>query len=1046
MSVIPTNNSGSEFEQLTSAVQDALVYFAVLDDKLINIENRYTRGVNLNTQLKEERQGLNTGPWRNNILVEEAGPALSQQAQNTNVYSFILNPPVSNLYTPRFSNVDQQQGVIQNYQSSKNYDSLFSEQKETLNKDIKVLLTQSQSALDNFNISLYRQSLQEAKSLINNSLIRDLEVYVEIINRVEEEITNSQSKIYKSENAYGPFDKNTINSFSLPLNLTLARSLAETSLIPLLKELIEYLTKLENLSNDVLLRVALQDTGIIEDPNKIGSFSTPNVVEKDPWGIRFSYTKTGSIGGFIASQQVSTPNAVGRNSSIQELQSQLEATRKDLAYNNTLSEKRDFYFQLLPAIKSNLPVSGGTDVPGAMPGVQFRIENNIVKHKIPGYSPVYQPIGIDSIKCTLVGMFTGQDGVDLSADFSSDLRKGLFAPGKSYLSVPRDTAGSFTNASAYSLDSGVSLNTNPTFDWQNNPVQNYDPASLALPSANSRKSQLGGQTRVLSYDAFRSAQDFYNEIVAGGREVEVELNLRKNQGIPGGSFGPFRDPDTGNPLFKALIKRVDLYYVRQDRCWFILDLEITNSGLIGKECINLTNIVEEAVEVTNLLEDVPEKLTVKELEKCIEEPVTIKLKGAGNTNKFIVISKKTGEHYVYIKSGSEKVLDDSRTYPASANQTIEFLARNRDKGTLGNNIVKITVPRAIRHGNKSIILGAMFYIASLGTPIKTRKTGDYSSNIIEANVNHGRRIRGKDWLYDKNLGKFVLVDKSRNITQDRQDTLKEIVEKDAIDFNVLGSHEGMVRFILNEYLPLLTFPESRCSKKLQSKEQQRQQQKDNEPKTVNPKANTTLEEAYSYSSSNGILNIELKDLKPSKVLNNDNKEEELEEIKASIDAGGLNPLIQQGLDEYFRVIAANRGDKATVLTPEFYEALFNQKLHREFYTEKVVSVSIDPDSVELLNKKSNTNEIFIKLRAISNGVYSIYTNNREQIYREGIGYTTTVSFKAYTNSEGTKQLLMNTALVGSAINRNSLTFDKKIPDQAGTNAQPSASPHARYLP
>jgi len=101
----------------------------------------------------------------------------------------------------------------------------------------------------------------------------------------------------------------------------------------------------------------------------------------------------------------------------------------------------------------------------------------------------------------------------------------------------------------------------------------------------------------MSYDAFMNAQEFYNEIVSAGVEVEIEINTRsRSGGQPGGAGGPFRDSETGNPKFKALIKRMDMYYVRQDRVYFILDLLITNSGLIGEECINLTNVIEEATE------------------------------------------------------------------------------------------------------------------------------------------------------------------------------------------------------------------------------------------------------------------------------------------------------------------------------------------------------------------------------------------------------------------------------------------------------------------
>lgn len=80
-----------------------------------------------------------------------------------------------------------------------------------------------------------------------------------------------------------------------------------------------------------------------------------------------------------------------------------------------------FYFNLLPAMDSVIPLQGSKEVPNAMPGIATTIKSAIRKLSVPGSKPIYQHLGIDSILITIVGMFSGNDGTDPSVVGISDL-------------------------------------------------------------------------------------------------------------------------------------------------------------------------------------------------------------------------------------------------------------------------------------------------------------------------------------------------------------------------------------------------------------------------------------------------------------------------------------------------------------------------------------------------------------------------------------------------------------------------------------------------
>lgn len=132
---------------------------------------------------------------------------------------------------------------------------------------------------------------------------------------------------------------------------------------------------------------SLPPTPVAEDP-----CPTPN---EEKWGVRFRY-KVG-------------PNA---NACLPDQSSREgQATGPTYTTHTTTYEERDWFLTLLPAMKSVFP--GQLDVPNAMPGLQFRVTSNIAKHRVPGFQPIYQHLGVESTYITMVGTFTGDGGLGM---------------------------------------------------------------------------------------------------------------------------------------------------------------------------------------------------------------------------------------------------------------------------------------------------------------------------------------------------------------------------------------------------------------------------------------------------------------------------------------------------------------------------------------------------------------------------------------------------------------------------------------------------------
>lgn len=912
---------------------------------------------------------LNKGPWKNSI---SQGPADNLNANS--IWDFIFTSPIKDIYYNASPQIAQNLPNLINNVNRVRYDSIFNEHIERINISggLKDSITNAVSQLNNLNVIGYQSQLENAKELIVSPLIEELEVFKAILNVVSTEINNPQSTIYKAGSPFGPFSNQEIASFEMP-PITQEIITSITSTIEALRRIFNRIDQLVNIPQDVLTRIILINSGLQQsttDPDQF-NFILPN--EKEPWGIRFSYQTTQSGNLFATQNQVNefsnnpTGHSITRLNSNQR-QQELEATR-ELLEDTIINSTRDFYFQLLPAIKTNMPSSGSTDVPGAMPGIQFRIENNIVKHKIPGFAPIYQPIGIDSIKCTLVGMFTGNDGVDLSSSYLDDISVGLLKPGQSSI---QDNTGPFNNESFNIYDQSK--------DSKSFGGSRFSSTIGGLPEVKDKASSTAATIPSLSEDAFRGAQDFYNEIVSQGKEVEVELNLRKGSGpFPGGNIGPFRDPDTGNPRFKGLIKRLDLYYVRRDRCWFIIDLEITESGLIGKECLNLTNVIDESVE---LFEGVTEPigLTKEELDKCFKDPHEMPLNGEDSGTTF-VLDQATGLSYFYSTlTGS---LRSDRTYPLSYDETQRFLYQNRFTGVITN------VPRIVFDiANSTAILGGlaptrvkiaglMLRLAALYEPTLTSTENDFAVNLIPSSTVKYLGIigHGTSWKYNKNDGKFYFVFESdgsfvRSIetSTQRARTLKDLLYDREFGFFDLGAVDKIANFVVNEYNPLLKNTAVNCD--IQA----------NNPSNNNI-VSTSIAEQPSTIIPNTQVNNNNSTVEETTLVNSNNEnnnEDELQTIINNIENGLFDEYIQQALNQYFKILSSNnRSFTADNLTPNLNTILKTGVENGTLFIESDnnINITLIEGRSRVTKNQTNNSEISIAVKYNFDKEFTLVSNN-----------------------------------------------------------------------
>lgn len=952
----------------------------------------YTNNIARVETLKRNRAGVRTGPW---LKVSQGdsqnGAILPQNELGTdNIFNYILNTPLSLVYNnPDSLERSLSPKTIPNIKTI-DYSEVFNQanlEKIEGPQGVKALLNQATTQLNGFSTTGFQEALTKAKQILTEDLFEDVKTLRDIIDVASSEINNPQSPIYKGPNAYGPFSTNQIAQFALPEGLIEIRNSCN-SILGEIRNLFTILDKLLNIPEDILARAALSNAGLTQSPTDPNVFNAPIIEEKDPWGIKFSYNKITSGQVFA---QTTRKNPTRSNTTltpfIEETDSTSYIEQSNGLLNSSVSSKRDFYFQLLPAIKSNLPVSAGTDVPGAMPGIQFRIENNIVKHKIPGFAPVYQPMGIDSIKCTLVGMFSGNDGVDISSSFSDDINTGLLAPGGSL----------FSNS------------TSKTPTANSSDTKRVDGADLPIPSDS--KSKTNSNIAVLSEDAFRGAQDFYNEIVAPGHEIEVELNLRKSSGpldFTGGSAGPFRDATTGNPKFKALIKRLDLYYVRRDRCWFILDLEVTESGLLGTECINLTNIIEQATEVFEAVEDAPIGLTKEELDKCFKDPKTFIFKGEGKAGTAIVIDQATGLSYEY--NVEKNALLTDKVFPTSTRDTLNIIAKEyrNFKTSL------INKPGVRRAANKSEAALQLIVNILLNTTDNVQKNPAdsnlaFATNKIKLN-RESLTTTDRYALYDFNSGVFYSTNAKHEIKgtlfnrDTKLGTLKDIAKD--IEYGTEtqdGKIDNGISFLLNEYFPKISLKPTSCDDVIKNKiKATKKTDEANEP-------NNPLETSLNTQSSNSTNLNQTNFYTPSEKTTKEEKiklDEKLTALKTEVEAGSLDRFLEDGINQYISLLQ-NKSGPTNSLSPALSEELLKEinagNLSIDSLTNNTpIKLTVSPKKSILDCPQSNEQELLITVGYDVNDSFTIRTKDSSNslksrtIYKNRTVRIAEVIIKAYS--------------------------------------------------
>lgn len=172
------------------------------------------------------------------------------------------------------------------------------------------------------------------------------------------------------------------------------------------------------------------------------------------------------------------------------------------------ANNKSFYMVLPPNADTKHP---GKANPMQMPGLQIKSATTISKLRIPGFFPIYQHLGIDSITVTMSGMFTGYDGL---REVSS--------------------AGNWE-------------------EWRNGEIY----GQLNIPGAQ---------------DSYAAASEFFEFAVTQKVPVQVTIFTEAKNPSTSKSY-LFRD-NQSNIAFKGYVKEFEALYVRQDRNYYLMKFEV----------------------------------------------------------------------------------------------------------------------------------------------------------------------------------------------------------------------------------------------------------------------------------------------------------------------------------------------------------------------------------------------------------------------------------------------------------------------------------------
>lgn len=226
---------------------------------------------------------------------------------------------------------------------------------------------------------------------------------------------------------------------------------------------------------------------------------------------------------------------------------------------------KSYFFSLLPAMDSVIPMTASKDVPNALPGLHIRVKANIAKLRVPGSTPIYQHMGIDSVMITVVGMFTGVDG-----DKPSPATYLSHATGKDKvgtLMAKLDTYGAMQSFYEHAYLSGADLDVEINMAR----YQAFDVEEGVIRSAKTGNPRFRGHLSLLEVAHARSDRTYYTLQFETRSLTEDKCEITKIEHIPASLKEPI-----SRTTEEELSSEVD------GALAIIDDIEMAEQGIDGK--------------------------------------------------------------------------------------------------------------------------------------------------------------------------------------------------------------------------------------------------------------------------------------------------------------------------------------------------------------------------------------------------------------------------------------------------------------------------------
>ncbi|MCA2624414.1 MAG: hypothetical protein IM506_11580 [Microcystis sp. M19BS1] len=226
---------------------------------------------------------------------------------------------------------------------------------------------------------------------------------------------------------------------------------------------------------------------------------------------------------------------------------------------------KSYFFSLLPAMDSVIPMTASKDVPNALPGLHIRVKANIAKLRVPGSTPIYQHMGIDSVMITVVGMFTGVDG-----DKPSPATYLSHATGKDKvgtLMAKLDTYGAMQSFYEHAYLSGADLDVEINMAR----YQAFDVNEGVIRSAKTGNPRFRGHLSLLEVAHARSDRTYYTLQFETRSLTEDKCEITKIEHIPASLKEPI-----SRTTEEELSSEVD------GALAIIDDIEMAEQGIDGK--------------------------------------------------------------------------------------------------------------------------------------------------------------------------------------------------------------------------------------------------------------------------------------------------------------------------------------------------------------------------------------------------------------------------------------------------------------------------------